>query len=90
MAVGCIQNIISIRRNTINMRIHLTEIARIALLALFYFIAISLKGNVATDMQYLLLRTFQGFDSTYLYRIILSLIGYIVLLCKTCGWIGNK
>jgi hypothetical protein len=49
---------------------------------IFNLYAGSLQGNVKTDMEYLLLRTFQGFDYTYLYLIISSAIGYVFLLCN--------
>lgn len=80
MVAGCIQNIASIWKNKINLRTHLTGVALIVLPLLFHIVSVGLIGNVETDLQYLMLRTFQGFDSTYLGLIVLSIIGYIVML----------
>lgn len=43
---------------------------------IFHLVAVGLQGNVDTDFQYLLLRIFQGFDSTYLYLAVCSIIGF--------------
>lgn len=80
MVAGCIQNIVSIWINKVNFRTYLMGVVLIVMPLLFHIVSFSLAGKVETDIQYLMLRTSQGFDPTYLGLIILSIIGYIVLL----------
>lgn len=79
---GCIFIAISLYKNTANIFTHIIGIALIALPLLFHIISTALSGKIDSDFQYLLLRTFQGFDNTYLYLIISSAIGYIAILSQ--------
>lgn len=47
---------------------------------LFHVLAVNLQGNVETDFQYLILRTFQGFDYTYIWLIVMSAASFISLM----------
>lgn len=82
MVCGCVFIAINSYKNNVNKFTHIIGIVLIALPLLFHIISIALAGNVDSDFQYLVLRTFQGFDNTYLYLIISSAIGYITLLCQ--------
>lgn len=42
----------------------------------------TLTGNIDTDLQYLLLRTFQGFDSTYLFVAIDTIISIAICIIQ--------
>lgn len=79
---SCIYNIISLLKNKVNKITYSIGALLITIPLLFHIISISLAGNVETDFQYLILRTFQGFDSTFLYLVITSIVGYIFLLCQ--------
>lgn len=80
MIVVCIHNAVSIRFNKVNLRTNLIGLILIIFPFLSHIISVALKGNVETDLEYLMLRTFQGFDSTYIYLMILPLIGFIYLI----------
>lgn len=75
MLVGCIYNARKIWKNEIMTHNHFIGVALVVLPIVFHNVAVSLQGNVETDLQYLMLRTFQGFDSVYVYLIIISIIG---------------
>ncbi len=82
MVVGCLFIIISMLKDNANAGVYVLGIVLIVIPLLFHIIAGALQGNVDTDMQYLMLRTFQGFDYTYIYLIVGSVLGYILLLCN--------
>ncbi len=82
---GCIYNIRSLSSNSAGTGSKLIGIAFIVLPLLFHFIAVTLQGNVDTDLQYLLLRTFQGFDYTYIYLCLASIAGCVTLLFSKKG-----
>lgn len=67
MIAVCIHNAVSIWINKVNLRTNLIGLILIIFPFLSHIISVSLKGNVETDLEYLMLRTFQGFDSTYIY-----------------------
>lgn len=78
----CIYILISLMRSKVKVIDYVLGLLLIILPFVFLWINVSLPGNVKTDMQGLMLRTCQGFENTYLYLIIASIIGYIALLCQ--------
>ncbi len=85
---GCLYNITGLLKDKVNKGTFSIGAVLIVLPFIFHIISISLAGNVDTDFQYLILRTFQGFDPTFLYLIITSIVGYIFLLRQK--FIGNS
>ena len=54
------------------------KILMIVIPLIFHLVAVSLAGNVESDWQYLILRTFQGFDDTYIYLTVVAIAGYVI------------
>lgn len=80
LIVGCILNSINIWINKINGIVYLMGVALFVLPILFHIVCTSLAGNVETDLQYLILRISEGFNNTYVYIFIMSLLGFLDLL----------
>lgn len=79
MAVECIYNINNILKEKEGKHIIIIGATLIILPLLFHIFAIRLQGNADSDLQYLLLRTFQGFDHTYLFLVVSAVLGIITL-----------
>lgn len=78
---GSVYNAVNLWMNNLNTNIYLMGGVLVIAPLIFYIISISLAGNVKTDLEYLIVRTAQGFDSTCLYLLIIAVIGYIILWC---------
>lgn len=80
MIVLCIHNAVSLWIDGADLRTNLIGVILIVFPLLSHIVSVGFKGNIETDLQYFMLRSLQGFESTYIYLIILSLIGYVNLI----------
>lgn len=76
----CIYNTISLIKDKTKSTNIVTGIILIGLPIVFNLVISTLQGNIDTDFQYLIFRTFQGFEYTYLYLIITAILSFISLI----------
>lgn len=79
LLTSCIHIIMSLWANKITIHNYVAGGVLLIFPLFAHVISAILKGNVKTDIQYLILRILQGFEPTYLYLVILSAIGLIIL-----------
>lgn len=82
ISAGCIYNVFSLYKNTTNIITSAISVALVIISIAIFICAITLPGNVETDMQYLVLRISQGFETTDIFLIITTIIGLIVSLIQ--------
>lgn len=82
LGILCIYNMFSLLKDKTNIANYSVGILLIGVPIVIFLVTTSLQGNVDSDFQYLLLRTSQGFENTYLMLIILSIISFVSLLFK--------
>lgn len=78
----CIYNALNLVKNNSNILMFILGVLIVCSPLAMHMYAVSLAGNVDTDMQYLMLRLFQGFDNTYLFITIGSGLGLITLILQ--------
>ncbi len=79
---GCVYNAFSLYKSTTNIITAAISLALVVISIAIFICAITLPGNVETDMQYLTLRISQGFETTGIFLIITTIIGLIVSLIQ--------
>ena len=80
--VCCIYNAIILFKGKPNTAAMVISLVIFALSVSFFVVTITLPGNVKTDFQYLILRIAQGFETTNIFLIITTAVGFIALLMR--------
>lgn len=82
-AAGGVFNSINLMKNKISTINILIGILLILCPIILLIISVSLQGNAESDFQYLILRTAQGFDKTYIWLIIFAVAAFPISKIKS-------
>ncbi len=78
-ALNIIISLVYNKKNNLSLN---TGIVLILMPIAMRLISAMLKGNVKSDISYLVLRTCQGFDTTFIWLLLTALLGCIILIVR--------